>query len=96
MPGVYREKTCPKCGKTHRKKGPYCSQSCASIGHKVSEENRQRFMQIVQDYNQSPEGKANQTRLKANSILQHIYAEDYAIDIPTFYEVPDGYLSDFE
>ena len=29
MAGVYREKQCPVCGITHRKRGPYCSRSHA-------------------------------------------------------------------
>ena len=28
--GQYRQKTCPKCGVTHRKKGDYCSRSCGN------------------------------------------------------------------
>lgn len=32
MPGVYREKECPTCGKKHRKKGPYCSKACSNAG----------------------------------------------------------------
>lgn len=28
--GNYREKTCPTCGVTHRKRGPYCSRSCGN------------------------------------------------------------------
>ena len=30
MPGVYREKQCPVCGITHRRRGPYCSRSHAA------------------------------------------------------------------
>lgn len=28
--GQYREKQCPHCGVTHRKKGNYCSRSCGN------------------------------------------------------------------
>lgn len=29
----YKEKTCPNCGVTHKKRGPYCSRSCGN--HRV-------------------------------------------------------------
>jgi hypothetical protein len=29
----YREKECPHCGTTHKKRGPYCSRSCGN--HRV-------------------------------------------------------------
>lgn len=32
MPGVYREKACPTCGKMHRKKGNFCSKTCSNKG----------------------------------------------------------------
>ena len=32
MPGVYREKVCPTCGKKHRKKGKFCSKACSNSG----------------------------------------------------------------
>lgn len=31
MPGVYKEKKCPYCGVTHRKRGVYCSKSHANL-----------------------------------------------------------------
>lgn len=27
---AYKEKTCPTCGATHNKRGPYCSRSCGN------------------------------------------------------------------
>lgn len=36
MPGVYKEKECPTCGVTHRKRGPYCGRSCAGKANKPS------------------------------------------------------------
>lgn len=27
---AYKEKTCQKCGVTHKKRGPYCSRSCGN------------------------------------------------------------------
>ena len=28
---AYKEKTCPKCGVTHKKRGEFCSRSCGNI-----------------------------------------------------------------
>lgn len=42
MPGIYREKTCPKCGVIHRRRGPYCSRSCAMSSRIVSDETKQK------------------------------------------------------
>lgn len=43
MPGVYREKQCPVCGITHRRRGPYCSRSHAAQDRTVSAETRQKL-----------------------------------------------------
>ena len=62
MPGVYRLKRCPNCDKEHRKKGNYCSQSCASTvnntGREQSEETREKITNTVNEYFQTPEGIA--------------------------------------
>lgn len=34
MPGVYKEKVCPQCGVTHRKRGEFCSKTCSNLGRK--------------------------------------------------------------
>jgi len=38
----YREKTCPNCGKTHNKRGPYCSRECGNAKRNWSTENKQK------------------------------------------------------
>lgn len=43
MPGIYREKTCPKCGIKHRKRGEYCSRSCAMSSRIISDEHKQNL-----------------------------------------------------
>ncbi len=43
MPGVYREKQCPVCGVTHRRRGPYCSRSHALSDRTHSEATKQKI-----------------------------------------------------
>jgi hypothetical protein len=45
MPGVYREKQCPVCGITHRRRGPYCSRSHAAQDRTHSAETIQKITQ---------------------------------------------------
>jgi hypothetical protein len=39
---AYKEKTCPKCGVTHKKRGAYCSRSCGNQ-KKHTEEAKQKI-----------------------------------------------------
>lgn len=43
MPGIYKKKNCPQCGVEHRKRGEYCSRSCASTGRKHTEEAKKKI-----------------------------------------------------
>ena len=86
MPGVYREKECPQCGLKHRKKGNYCSQSCASSDREPTEGMREHMREVAIEYNKTPEAIANQKLFNTG-----VSIEDFAVDIPTFYEMPDGY-----
>lgn len=89
MPGVYKEKSCPTCGTKHRKKGPYCSLSCSNSNREVSDNVRNNMRKVATEYNQTPEGIANQKLFNTG-----LTAEDFAVDIP---EMPpdldmfDGY-----
>ena len=93
MPGVYKLKTCPKCGTEHRKRGAFCSQSCANQ-REASEEKKEKISATVKEYTQTPEGLAtaamvsrlnekkaidNEKRRKGEYILQD---EDYYVEIP--------------
>lgn len=57
MAGVYREKQCPVCGITHRKRGPYCSRShalsdrthTAETKNKISEAGKKRYEDKTSD-----------------------------------------------
>ena len=100
MPGVYRLKLCPNCDKEHRKKGNYCSQSCASTvnntGREQSEETREKITNTVNDYFQTPEGIAtghmvarqNTKRAEINQKIKEghyiLEPDDWAVEIPNF------------
>lgn len=45
MAGVYRQKQCPTCGITHRRRGPYCSRSCAAKDRTHSAETIEKITQ---------------------------------------------------
>lgn len=89
MSGQYRLKNCKFCNKEHRKRGPYCSQSCASTDREPTEAMREAMRKVAIDYNRTPEAIANQK--KFNTPLADLKAEDFAVDIP---ELPPD-LSDW-
>lgn len=39
---AYKEKTCPKCGVTHKKRGEFCSRSCGNT-RKHTKETKQKI-----------------------------------------------------
>ena len=100
MPGVSRLKRCPNCDKEHRKKGNYCSQSCASTvnntGREQSEETREKITNTVNEYFQTPEGIAtghmvarqNTKRAEINQKIKEghyiLEPDDWAVEIPNF------------
>lgn len=93
MPGVYKLKNCPKCGVEHRKRGAFCSQTCANQ-REASEEKKEVLREKQLEYAQTPEGIAtaamvsrlnekkaidNEKKRKGEYILQD---EDYYVEIP--------------
>lgn len=89
MPGKYREKHCKFCQKLHRKRGPYCSQSCASTDREPTERMREAMREVATEYNQTPEAIARQATI--NTSLRTLTADDYWVDIPKFDEDDDGF-----
>lgn len=84
----YREKTCPTCGKTHKKRGKYCSRSCGNI-RVHTEETKEILREKTADYYNSPEGLATRRKLSEKLTAQNtdtpydmLSPDDYAIDIP--------------
>jgi hypothetical protein len=43
MPNVYKLKTCPCCGKEHRRRGPYCGRSCANKSRVITDEHKRKI-----------------------------------------------------
>ena len=101
MSGQYRLKECPNCGLNHRKKGLYCSQSCANESRTLTDATKAKISKSVNEYNQTPEGLAtarkNAERMASmNKGLDYdgVTIEDFAVDIPTildFDDLPPGY-----
>lgn len=101
MPGQYKLKECPQCGANHRKKGAYCSQSCASKDRPVTEDHRRSLQQAANEYKVTPEGVALRQKLTRQQIARNkglefneVTIEDFAVDIPTIQDendLPPGY-----
>jgi hypothetical protein len=78
MPNVYREKTCPKCQKKHRKRGPFCSASCGNSDREPTEKQRENMRKVVNEFNKTPEAIAIK-RMMATGITP----DEFGVDIPT-------------
>ena len=85
--GQYRLKSCKFCNKDHRKKGPYCCQSCANRDRPEYSENVSKNMRkVAQEFNRTPEGIAQQKLFNTGLV-----SDDFAIEIPSL----DPDLSDY-
>jgi hypothetical protein len=95
MPNQYRKKNCPVCSVEHRKKGVYCSQSCANSNQKKTPEHVKKIKKSIAEYQSSPEGVANAQRqsLRASAMRNDeplpVTIEDFAVDIPDIQDLPD-------
>ena len=79
------EKECKFCKVKHRKKGPYCSQSCANRDRPEYSANVANAMRKVAiEYNRTPEAIAQQKLLPLN-----INSDDFAIAIPDIKTIDD-------
>ena len=84
----YKEKTCPTCGVTHKKRGPYCSRSCGNIRVHTEEDKAIRSQKTL-EYYQTPEGvvsrvKASKkmTAMNKGEEIDLVSMDDYAVNIP--------------
>lgn len=93
MPGVYREKTCPSCGKLHRKRGNYCGQSCASKQLVHSEETKQRISEKASEISLSPDKIAHGHMLAAGNAMS---PDEYAVNIPEIKDLSDYDLDHYD
>ena len=80
MPGVYKEKNCKFCNKLYRKRGLYCSQSCASFDREPTNAQRENMRKVATEYNRTPEAIAKQKQL--NTSLASMTVDEFAVSIP--------------
>lgn len=62
MPGVYRLKECPTCGAEHRKRGPYCSRSCAGKSRTHTQETKTKIADSTRAHMASDHPSAEKSR----------------------------------
>lgn len=91
---VYREKVCPYCGITHRRRGPYCCQSHASSSYRHTEETKAKLKAIHLERALTPEGLAHAEVVTARNIKRGkdnaklaageyiLQEEDYELNVP--------------
>jgi len=89
----YKEKNCKSCGKSHNKRGPYCSKVCSNEGREVTEETKAKLTKASREYQQTPEAVANKRQLVNQNQTK---AEDFAIEIPEVRDISDyDFLDDY-
>ncbi len=102
MANQYKEKECPVCYVTHRKRGVYCSISCANSTRSVSEESKQKIKKTLREYQASPEGVANAQRQSVRASAQRndeplpVTIEDFVVDLPDIRELSDFDLDGYD
>jgi hypothetical protein len=95
MANQYKEKECPVCFVLHRKRGLFCSISCANSTRTVSDESKKKIKKTLREYQSTPEGVANAQRqsLRASAMRNDeplpVTIEDFAVDIPDLQDLPD-------
>ena len=87
MSDRYKEKNCKFCNKLHRKRGIYCSQSCASTDREPTDTMREAMRKVAIDYNRTPEAIAKQKQL--NTPLAAMTVDEFAVDIPEIKDLSD-------
>ena len=82
------QKTCPRCGTIHTKRGEYCSRSCGNVRVHTEEDKKVRQQKLL-EYHQTPEGAATRaksskfvTALNKGEEAELVEMDDYAINIP--------------
>jgi uncharacterized Zn finger protein (UPF0148 family) len=101
MPGVYKEKQCPTCKITHRKRGDYCCARCAQLFSVKSNTTKDKIAEGLREFYTTPEGIAsaavNNRRVNALRMNETppVTIDEFTVDIPTIYDIPEGYSTDF-
>ena len=98
----YKQKTCPKCGTIHNKRGLFCSRSCGNGRQHTEEDKKVRSIKL-REYHQTPEGIATQRKSAAiitaynkGEQIQVVNEEDWAVDIPDIKDLSDYDIDGFE
>ncbi len=89
MPNIYREKSCPRCKKRHRKRGNFCSRECGNSGRVITDDRKESIRQSKLDYFKTPEGLARIQQLTQNP-HSTVKSEDFYINIPDIKESPSS------
>lgn len=96
MPGVYKKKECPVCKVIHRRRGPYCSKSCAAKDRECSEEVKNKISQSMSEYYKTPQGITAAKRagirweaLRKGDSHDLVKSEEFAVDIPDVQTLSD-------
>lgn len=88
-------KKCPRCDRTHQKKGTFCSRTCANV-RVHSEEDKEKRRKKLLEYHQTPEGAA--TREKASKFAMAlntgqeydgVSVEEFDVNIPDIRTLDD-------
>lgn len=87
MSDRYKEKNCKFCEKLHRKRGPYCSQSCASTDREPTDIMREAMRKVAIDYNRTPEAIAKQKQI--NTPLAAMTVDEFAVNVPEIRDLSD-------
>lgn len=98
----YREKQCLKCGKTHKKRGPYCSRSCGGARKHTEEDKKKRSVKL-KEYFDTPEGIATRKMQSAVTAAKNagleasmLTIDEYAVDIPDVRDLNDFDLDNYD
>lgn len=86
MAGMYKKKTCPKCGVIHRGRGQFCSIACSNSHREVKQETRDKLSEIHKEY--IPTLIARRVKVKVDR-LKHEKGE-YVLEEDDWYLVPPG------
>lgn len=76
MPGVYKKKNCPNCGKEHRGRGQFCSIACSNSFREVKPETKAKLSEIQLDHSAQTiarnrkRGEDNAKRERGEYVLQ--------------------------
>ena len=87
-PDRYRQKDCERCGELHRKRGKYCSRSCAGR-FPASAERKRKISVKVAEYYQSEDGEAASRRQSDWAAALNRYKHGYTTEKPDGYKMED-------